>query len=201
MDIHDFFPSISHQRIYKFFRRLEWAPDVARLVTRLTTAEGHLPQGYPTSPRLAACCLETAGVRIHNFCRQQGVAVTIYVDDVILSADHRARNVVHLLKRALREAGFRVNPQKIREMLRPGRQEILGLVVNEKTNVPREYIRDLHHRLMAAKTRIRLGETVSESERQYLKGRIRYLRTVNPHRATRCERLFRDIQWDPGEDA
>ncbi|MEK6710804.1 MAG: reverse transcriptase family protein [Nitrospinota bacterium] len=52
-DMKDFFPSISSGRVYDFFVQIGCSPDVARLLARLTTYKGRIPQGTPTSPMLA----------------------------------------------------------------------------------------------------------------------------------------------------
>ena len=52
-DLANFFPSIRSGRVYETFQAIGCAPDVAHLLTRLTTVDGRVPQGSPTSPMLA----------------------------------------------------------------------------------------------------------------------------------------------------
>ena len=52
-DLKDFFPTINNKMIYDMFIRLNFTPDVSRLLTILTTYHGHLPQGTPTSAHIA----------------------------------------------------------------------------------------------------------------------------------------------------
>jgi len=53
-DIKDCFPSIKSGRVYELFsERLACSPNVARILTRITTIDGTLPQGYPTSTIIA----------------------------------------------------------------------------------------------------------------------------------------------------
>lgn len=47
----------------------------------------------------------------------------------------------------VRGNGFQINPAKTRLMRRTQRQRVTGLVVNEKVNVSREYVRDLRNLL------------------------------------------------------
>ncbi len=50
LDVKNFFPSIGHKLVYHtFVDRLDCAPDVGRLLTRLVTADCHVPQGFHTS--------------------------------------------------------------------------------------------------------------------------------------------------------
>jgi RNA-directed DNA polymerase len=53
IDLRDFFPSISSQRVYQAFRALGWGREAARIVTNVCSRDGHLPQGAPTSPALS----------------------------------------------------------------------------------------------------------------------------------------------------
>ncbi|MHB8131927.1 MAG: reverse transcriptase domain-containing protein, partial [Mobilitalea sp.] len=52
-DIKNFFPTIRPDMVYRLFVGLKCSPDVARCLTRLCTADKHVPQGYNTSPRIA----------------------------------------------------------------------------------------------------------------------------------------------------
>jgi hypothetical protein len=53
-DIKSFFPSVSHRMVFDALRREQGlGRDVAALITRLTTIEGYLKEGAPTSGHLA----------------------------------------------------------------------------------------------------------------------------------------------------
>jgi hypothetical protein len=77
-DVRDFFPSTAAHRVEAWWR--ERADDeAARLLTRLTTDRGGLPQGAPTSPGLSnlvnceldarlVCRAEAAGARYTRYC-------------------------------------------------------------------------------------------------------------------------------------
>src|SRR6266498_92801 len=64
-DIREFYPSISYRRVYRMFVTLGCIPDVARLLTRLTTRAHRLPQGAPTSPALANLYIRLSGLRVN----------------------------------------------------------------------------------------------------------------------------------------
>ena len=57
LDIQDFFPSCTANRVIWFFRkRMGCSPDVAALIRGIVTRHGSLPQGSPCSPILAFLC-------------------------------------------------------------------------------------------------------------------------------------------------
>jgi hypothetical protein len=48
MDLVDFFPSISAERVHRLLRRCWWGRKASMILTELCTYEGSLPQGAPT---------------------------------------------------------------------------------------------------------------------------------------------------------
>ena len=71
MDIRNSFGSTTESRILAYFQRIGWASDAAKWLTRVCTYQNGLPQGAPTSPRLANLVnyqldayLEAAGVAL-----------------------------------------------------------------------------------------------------------------------------------------
>ncbi len=61
-DLRDFFPSVNNKDVYKVFIENGFSPDVSSIITKLTTFEGNVPQGIPTSnyvTKLAALPMDT----------------------------------------------------------------------------------------------------------------------------------------------
>src|SRR5574341_734052 len=89
LDIKDFYPSIRYDHVYSLFIDLGCAPDVARLLTRLTTYNYQLAQGFPTSPAIANLIFARIWPRIGNLCKHTKVTPTIFLDDLSLSGGRR----------------------------------------------------------------------------------------------------------------
>ncbi|MCL4522802.1 MAG: reverse transcriptase family protein [Acidobacteria bacterium] len=53
LDLRDFFPSISSERVQQAFRALGWDRDASRILMNICCHDRHLPQGAPTSPALS----------------------------------------------------------------------------------------------------------------------------------------------------
>ena len=154
MDVVDFFPSTSAQRVERYFRRVGWNAEAAALLTKLTTHDGGLPQGAPTSPRL--CNLVNFGVdaRIDRFVARRKGVYTRYADDITISFPkdypQRVRGTIQHVKRVLKAHGYRAHVRgKLRILRRHQRQKVTGLIVNDVVNLPRETRRRLraveHH--------------------------------------------------------
>ena len=85
MDVVDFFPSTSSQRVNRYFRRIGWNRQAARLLVRLCCHDGGLPQGAPTSPRLSNLVNYRLDARLAGMARTLGAVYTRYADDVTIS--------------------------------------------------------------------------------------------------------------------
>lgn len=163
-DLHDFFPSTTQQRIELYFRRIGWNRAAAQILTRLTTREGGLPQGAPTSPRLSNLVNFKLDHVLHRCAARWHAAYTRYADDITISLTiakprHRSRILMSLRQsvfRAARAAGYKVHrsPKKLRLLQQHHRQTVTGLVVNQKVQLSRKQRRLLR----AAEHRQSLGQ-------------------------------------------
>ena len=155
-DVREFFPSLSAARVDAFFRRVGWDADAAALLTKLTTHEGGLPQGAPTSPRLSNLLMHKVDYTLGRLAEKLGGAYTRYADDLAFSHpddDRRAvRQFLGTAKVALAGAGLELHPRKTKVLRRHQRQRICGLVVNDRLNLPRATRRRLRAALHRRKT-------------------------------------------------
>lgn len=158
MDLKDFFPSIRRARVWK---RLQLPPfnftqEVASLVAglcsvRVRTADGKemdvLPQGAPTSPILTNIICEKLDRNLSAVAARFNLRYTRYADDITFSSMHSALSLdgeaVTEIRRVIEEQGFTINEAKTRLQKRGSRQEVTGIVVSDKVNTPRSYVRDL----------------------------------------------------------
>lgn len=153
MDIQDFFGSTSAERVRRYFRHV-WDPDAAALLMRLTTHNGALPQGAPTSPSLSNRLNARLDARLSAFAVTRGAAYSRYADDLTFSlATDDARAVHDLIRftaKVVIEAGYRLHRRrKLHVRRRHERQLVGGLVVNDRPRLPRErrrWLRAVEHR-------------------------------------------------------
>ena len=62
-DLKSFFPSINHKMVFDMFRSLNFSPTVSRVLTKLTTYKGELPQGTQHHRQLQILFLERPGIK------------------------------------------------------------------------------------------------------------------------------------------
>jgi hypothetical protein len=170
--------------------------------TRQIYRRAHLPQGAPTSPALANAMAYRLDLRLSGLARVAGAAYTRYADDLAFSGDAEfARGVgrfaVHAMAVAMEE-GFSVNARKTRVERQGVRQQLAGLVVNERVNIAR----DEFDRLKAVLTNcVRLGPESQNREghaafHDHLRGRVGFVESVNKVRGAKLRSIFERIVWE-----
>ncbi len=157
IDIRDFFPSTSGQRLHTYFRKIGWSWFAANLLVELTTrwtrGRRRLPQGAPTSPILSNLVNYRMDARLAGLAKKSKANYSRYADDIIFSfaRDDRRfiRGVIRRIRKILWENGYRMHGKpKLKVMRRHHRQMVTGLVVNEKVQLPRKtrrWLRAVEH--------------------------------------------------------
>ena len=161
MDIEDFFGSTESERVRRWFAAV-WDAEATDLLVRLTTVDGGLPQGAPTSPALADRVNLRLDHRLEGFARVTGARYGRYADDLTFSLERDDARAIHDLIRftdkVLRESGYRMHRERKLHVRRSHeRQVVSGLVVNGNgpPRLPRErrhWLRAVEHRLATTGT-------------------------------------------------
>ncbi len=166
LDISDFFPSTSSDRVKELFLSLGWDPQTAKKLVKICTIRDGLPQGAPTSPSLSNLVNYRLDCRLNGLARRFEAVYTRYADDLTFSlkrADQRSVSAIcRLVCKILADFGYQVQPEKTRILRSHRQQRVTGLVVNEKVQLPRERRRLLR----SANHRAKNGMPVTLSEDQ-----------------------------------
>lgn len=128
-DISNFFPGISHDQVFGMFLLRGYSPDVARLLTKLTTYKGALPQGTCTSPLLANLVFGPTGLKIERYCDHHDIRFRSFVDDLSFSSKEDFKAHIQTLLEMMIADGFRVNYKKTN--YRYGTSEMVGIEVDK----------------------------------------------------------------------
>lgn len=143
LDIKDFFPSTNAAKVFGLYRSLGYSKPVVTMLTGLCCYEGALPQGAPTSPVLSNLLARRIDARLSGFALKHVIRYTRYADDMTFSGVFQPGQLISLVRRVLKDDGYRLNEKKTRLMHQHQRQETTGVVVNQKMQAPREYRREL----------------------------------------------------------
>lgn len=188
IDVKNFFPSVTNRMVYRvFLKQVGAGPDMARILTRLTTRSGHLPQGSPTSDALGNLVLASVDREAEEIAAALGLRVSRYVDNYDF-AGARARGAIEPMIAALHRAGFAVRHKKTFNSGPRAPHIVTGLGVNSsRPKVPRaarDAARVAVFDLIAARA---LGTKSSATERS-LRGRLVHIAQTNPQFVVRMKR-------------
>lgn len=129
LDIRKYFPSTSSKRVFWFYRQvLQCANDIAGLLTRMSTYQGHLPTGSPLSPILSYFAHFDLWAEVARRCAAKGLTVTVYIDDCTISGPKVPTSFFWEIKQLIYGAGLRYHKEK-RFIDRPA--EITGVIVQD----------------------------------------------------------------------
>ncbi len=106
-----------------------------------------LPQGAPTSPVLTNIVCQKLDFLLSAVARRFGLKYSRYADDITFSSMHNVyqdnSEFLSELHRIVKQQGFHIQDSKTRLQKEGFRQEVTGLLVNEKVNVRKGYIKQL----------------------------------------------------------
>lgn len=113
-DLKDFYPSIQYRVVEDTLRKMGFYPDVARLITRLSTKNGSIPQGCPTSSYLAALVIYYNANDLLEKYYSENLKVSVYVDDLTFSSPIDFKERSKIILQELRQRGLKINFDKTR---------------------------------------------------------------------------------------
>jgi RNA-directed DNA polymerase len=146
LDLKDFFHSIRSIAIHNIFKQepFLFSNKLAAWLVFLTTYNNLLPAGAPTSPILSNFVCLKMDLEIEALCKDFSYTYTRYVDDLSFSGDANfSQEFIDQLKVIIVNNRFQINYEKFRINTFNSRQVVTGLVVNEKPNINRKYIRKI----------------------------------------------------------
>jgi len=111
-DLRNFYPGITHQQVFEMFVKRNFSPTASRILTKLTTYKGMLPQGTPTSPYLANLVFVSAGMELEELATKNGFTFTTFVDDITISSKTDFKPFVKDILAIITSKGFKISHNK-----------------------------------------------------------------------------------------
>ncbi len=106
-----------------------------------------LPQGAPTSPIITNIICQKLDYLLTGVANRFGLKYSRYADDITFSSMHNVYQkdgeFVKELNRIISDQNFNIKESKTRLQKGGYRREVTGLLVNEKVNVQKRYIKQL----------------------------------------------------------
>jgi retron-type reverse transcriptase len=161
-DVQNFFPSIAYPRVKGLFQSLGYSTEIATLLALISTEaeqkeiqlEGEklylytgkrfLPQGSPASPMISNLICFKLDKRFVGISETLGFAYTRYADDMSFSSKSykNINKLLYWIHKIVHEEGFILHPDKTRIMRKGVRQEVTGIVVNEKPSLCKKTLKN-----------------------------------------------------------
>lgn len=133
--------------------------ETTKVVSGASRTTSVLMPGGALSPLLANIVTDRLDGELLRFCRQLGCTYTRYADDITISSNRRTFpasigrfsnsedqtefNLSETFQEIIETNGFYINHRKTRLLGVSVQQEVTGLVVNEKVNVKRKFVRNI----------------------------------------------------------
>lgn len=137
-DLTNFFPSVNHKQVFEMFISFDFSPTDARLLTKLTTYKGKLPQGAPTSPIVANLVFVKTGKRLQEIAKEYNLTFTSFVDDLTFSSPTDFKDKIPNILDAVVEDGFKISHKKTNYKTKL--PTVTGVIVkNNSLDLPKEF--------------------------------------------------------------
>ena len=213
LDLKDAFPSVNKQRVKHLYVRYLKIPlkhlgenishealdKVIDFLVKLTVHNDQLPQGSPCSGYLLNVACITLDKTIYSMLRQEGLSYryTRYADDITISQPNTiTKDFQERVKQIILNAGFKVNPQKIKYTVRSKGQklEVTGLILEKgKVRISAEKL-DTFRAIIHQATNIE-SENLTPEKRLEIQSIVAFVKMVYkkiPHRIWKPYRIYMD---------
>ncbi|EAS1863822.1 RNA-directed DNA polymerase [Salmonella enterica] len=132
LDIHKFFPSTRAAKVYKaFVEKFEMSPDVAYIMTNLSTFAGKVPTGSPISMAMAFWANKDMFDELSNLAASNSLVFTAYVDDVAFSGSKIPKGFAAQAKKCIRSHGLTSKDKKERFYPSSEGKLLTGIVIQD----------------------------------------------------------------------
>ena len=149
MDIKDFFPSITLDKFNNYLYEVFGQKKSKEMIKEIEicfkknkkTGKSYLPQGSPTSPFLSNAYMRHFDWRCAWVAYKKGITYNRYADDMYISSNELNKEFFQMIKYirlSLEKIGLKENSKKRKIMKQGKRMNVVGIVINEKFNIPKK---------------------------------------------------------------
>ncbi len=202
-DVKDFFPNTSIEvvrSIWQYF--FKFSPEVAEILTKLTTLNCSLPQGWKTSGYLANLAFWEREHQLVEDFYKRGIAYSRFMDDISVSTKHKLHTkdktyIVGEIYKMLYASGYTPKRSKHEISSAAKCMKVTGLIVNtkkptlsqkEKNNI-RAAVRECENHAKHDRT-----SKIYEKKWNSVSGRVGKLKRFHPNRAKKLRDRLSEIK-------
>ncbi|MHA1498566.1 MAG: reverse transcriptase domain-containing protein [Promethearchaeota archaeon] len=205
MDLTDFFPTITFERVRGMFIYLGYSGHISTLLAILctyceripikvknkvkyvATSKRILPQGSPASPMITNIICRRLDKRLEGLSKEFGFTYSRYADDLSFSLqdkkDENLGRFYGLVHKIIKEEGFKINPSKTRFLRKNYQQKITGIILNnQELGLPRKWIKNYRAALYNANNELEKNGKIPDEKKHEISGMTSWVKSVNPER-------------------
>jgi hypothetical protein len=175
IDICDFFGSTPSLVVKETMKGIGYSDVGSEIVTSLTTLNGFLTQGSPTSPVLSNLAFGVVDQKLTALATKYGIRLTRYADDIVFSGIGEApRTLQAEIEFIFFQTPWRLSEKKTHVSRFPSRLKVHGLLVHgERVRLTKGYrnrIRGFRHALAAGR--------IKPHDQKRIGGHLQYAKQV-----------------------
>lgn len=199
IDLKEFFHSVTREMVLSIFLGppFHFRKELPDLLADLTTYQGRLPMGTPTSPVLSNFACRTLDEQLLEFAGNMLWAYSRYADDMTFSAKQPiVEEKILSVMGVIRENGFELNKRKIKRYGPDDEKIVTGLLLTNKVELApgfltqlEEDIGKLHEIVRAQHEHGQLTTKWVEQFKQQIRGRINFAGFVLKRQSERYQTL------------
>ena len=203
MDIRKFYDHCVREAVYQFFiQKMKTTPDVAKLLTDISTYNLGIPTGCPTSQLIAFYAYIDMFSEIAAIAREYGCVFTLYVDDMTFSSSKpiQVNNLIRKIDCILRKFKHKPKYSKIKYHHPSDYKPVTGTVIspNQTLLTPNSLQHKIYIEFIKLKPKLfENNEALSNEEGkelQSLNGRIQAARNIEEGKYPELKRIIHNSQ-------
>lgn len=227
IDLLRFYDSINERRVFAIYKQMGYHPNLAVYLAKVCTivpdnnffiafkqnelnlrnqlrssGQGILPQGAPTSPKLANLIARRLDKRLTGLAEKHRVNYTRYADDLTFSGERTTLAAMKkVIYRIIISEGFFVNLGKTKMLVRGSKYLVTGLSVdNAVVRVPGHFKKEIEHHLFhcaknGAHIHMIKSRIKNRNFKDWLLGKICFVYDIEEETGRRYIEEFNRIQW------
>lgn len=146
IDLKDFFHSVTREKVLTIFanKPFSFRGELADILADLTTYNGRLAMGAPTSPVLSNLACREMDQELIAFSSSMLWAFTRYADDMSFSSNQLINaEKINSVRAIVRKHGFIINEKKLKIYGPKDQKIVTGLLVTDKVTLAPDFLPEL----------------------------------------------------------
>lgn len=201
IDIKDFFPSITYEKIFRMFYYMGYTKEVSHLLTKLcTNSKNVLPQGSPVSPSISNLINLKLDKRLSSLAKSIGASYTRYADDITFSGNISMLNYKNLIISIIEDEKYKINTSKFRVLFNNQRQEVTGIIVNKKVSPNGRIVKELNNAIYYIKkyglqSHMNHENITQSAYQEHLYGLAYFVKMIDENKGRKYLMQLNELEW------